>query len=165
MGIAVNLAAAGLPPGGVQRAPTDSRRSIAPGALLPPRGALLFHCSLSVLALLEPHTARCSVNACSSPFATSSVERGRRPLRGVLRVVNRKEELTAMIDRDWPHQIALPTYRRLGHNYVTIHPFCDAERLSLCRRGHSLRRDDIEMNVFCFAERTHAEQFPGRLRR
>ena len=32
----------------------------------------------------------------------------------------RKGELSAtMIDRDWPHQVALPAYRCLGHNYLT----------------------------------------------
>jgi hypothetical protein len=35
---------------------------------------------------------------------------------------------------------------------VTIHLFCDAQRLSLCRRGHSFRRD-ADMLVFRFAER------------
>jgi hypothetical protein len=81
----------------------------------------------------------------------------------VLGVVYRKGELSkAMIDRDWPHQIALPAYRCLGHNYVTIHLYCDAERLSLCCRGHSFRHDDTDMNVFCFAERVHAEQFQAR---
>lgn len=45
---------------------------------------------------------------------------------------------------------------------LTIHLFCDAERLSLCRRGHSFRRDDTDMLVFCFAERPHAEQFQTR---
>jgi hypothetical protein len=77
--------------------------------------------------------------------------------------VYRRGELSkAMIDRDWPHQVALPAYRCLGHNYVTIHLYCDAERLSLCRRGHSFRRDDTDMLVFCFAERPHAEQFQAR---
>jgi hypothetical protein len=73
-------------------------------------------------------------------------------------VVYRKGELSkAMIDGDWPHQIALPAYRCLGHNYMTIHLFCRAERLSLCRRGHFFRRDDMDINVFCFAERSHAD--------
>jgi len=75
-------------------------------------------------------------------------------------VVYRKGELTkAMMDRQWPHQIALPAYRCLGHNYLTMRFFCEAERLSLCPRTHSLRRDDQDVLVFCFAERAHAEQF------
>src|SRR5262249_14627934 len=68
----------------------------------------------------------------------------------------------AMIDRDWPHQVALPTYRCLGHNYLTIQFFCEGEGLSLCPRTHSLRRGDQDMLVYCFAQRQHAEQFRER---
>jgi len=76
-------------------------------------------------------------------------------------VVYRKGELNkSTIDRDWPHQVALPEYRCSGRNYVTIHLFC--EGLSLCPRGHFFYRDGIGMNVFCFAERSHAEQFQNR---
>jgi hypothetical protein len=76
-----------------------------------------------------------------------------------LGAVYRKGELSkVMIDRDWPYQIALPAYRCLGHNYVAM-----LSALSLCRRGHSFRRDDIDMNVFCFAQRAQAEQFQARL--
>ena len=56
--------------------------------------------------------------------------------------------------------MALPAERCVGGNYVTIRLFC--EGLSLCTRGHSFRRDDTDMNVFCFAERSHAEQFLTR---
>jgi len=53
-------------------------------------------------------------------------------------MVYRKGELSkAMMDRDWPHQVALPVYRCLGHEYLTIHIFCQAERLSICRRRHA----------------------------
>ena len=76
-------------------------------------------------------------------------------------VVYRKGELSkATIDRDWPHQVALPEYRCSGRNYVTIHLFC--EDLSLCPRGHFIYRDGVGMNVFCFAERAHAEHFQKR---
>jgi hypothetical protein len=78
-------------------------------------------------------------------------------------VVYRKGELSrGTIDRDWPHQVALPTARCAGGNYVTIRLFCEDQRLSPCVRGHSFRRDDIDMNVFCFAQRAHAEQFRDR---
>jgi len=40
--------------------------------------------------------------------------------------------------------------------------FCEGEGLLLCPRTHSLRRDDQDMLLFCFAERTHAEQFRER---
>jgi uncharacterized protein CbrC (UPF0167 family) len=78
-------------------------------------------------------------------------------------MVYRKGELSkGTIDRQWPHQVALPAARCAGGNYVTIRLFCEDQRLSLCVRGHSFRRDDIDMNVFCFADRAHAEQFQAR---
>jgi hypothetical protein len=43
---------------------------------------------------------------------------------------------------------------------VTIRLFC--EGLSLCPRSHCFRRDSIDMNVFGFAERAHAEHFRSR---
>jgi hypothetical protein len=52
-----------------------------------------------------------------------------------------------------PHAAAAPT---------TFHLFCDDENLSLCVRGHSFRCGGVDMMDFCFAERTHAEQFRGR---
>jgi hypothetical protein len=76
-------------------------------------------------------------------------------------VAYRKGELSkGTIDREWPHQVTLRADHCAGHNYVTIHLFC--EGLSLCPRGHSFRRDDIDMTVFCFAERAHADQFRER---
>jgi hypothetical protein len=68
----------------------------------------------------------------------------------------------ANIDRDWPHQIALPAARCSGANYVTLRLFCEHEGLSLCDRGHSFYRDDTDMVVFCFAQRDHAEIFHDR---
>jgi hypothetical protein len=76
-------------------------------------------------------------------------------------MVYRNGELSkAMMDRDWPHQVALSAYRCLGHNYLTIRLFC--EPLSLCPPPQSFRRDDQDMVGFCFAERAHAEQFQAR---
>lgn len=76
-------------------------------------------------------------------------------------VVCRKGELSkGTMDRERPHQVALPAAHCSGHNYVTIRLFCDG--LSLCSRGHSFRRDDVDMIVFCFAQRDHAEQFQVR---
>jgi hypothetical protein len=103
--------------------------------------------------------AASSANA-QLPSPGKKRERGRLPTNGG-RVIYRRDELSkATIDRDWPHQVALPAYRRTGGNYVTIHLFCDG--LSLCPRGHSFYRDGTDMNVFCFAERAHAEQFRER---
>jgi len=44
-----------------------------------------------------------------------------------------------------------------GGNYVTIRLFCDG--LSLCPRGQTFRRDDVDMSVFCFGKRGDAELF------
>jgi hypothetical protein len=75
-------------------------------------------------------------------------------------MVYRKGELSkAAMDQDWPHQVALPAYRCLGHNYLTMRFFCEGEGLSLCPRTPSLRRTDQDVLVFSFAERTHAEHF------
>jgi hypothetical protein len=65
-----------------------------------------------------------------------------------------------MIDRDWPHQVALRADYCAGRNYVTIRLFC--EGLSLRPRGYTFRRDDIDMTVFCFADHAHADQFQNR---
>src|SRR5262249_15926630 len=74
-------------------------------------------------------------------------------------MVYRKGELSTM-DRQWPHQVALPAYRCLGHNYRTIHFFC--EGLSLFPRTHAFRCDAAEMLVFSFAVRAHAHKFLDR---
>jgi hypothetical protein len=61
-------------------------------------------------------------------------------------VVYRKGELSkGMMDREWPHQVALPASGCSGHNYVTIRLFC--EGLSLCPRTHSFRRDDSAIAI------------------
>jgi len=65
-----------------------------------------------------------------------------------------------MMDREWPHRVALPAYHCLGHNYVMIRLFC--EPLSLCPRTHSLRCGDRDMVVFSFVEREQAKQFRDR---
>src|SRR5262249_39415738 len=72
------------------------------------------------------------------PFAASSVERGRRPLLEGPMVYRKGDLSKAMMDRDWPHQV--DAYRCMGHEYLTIHIFCQAEGLSLCSRRHSYRR-------------------------
>ena len=78
-------------------------------------------------------------------------------------MVYRKDELSqAIMDHRWPHQVALPAYRCTGHTYLTMHFFCDAQRLSLCTRRRSYRQDDVDMTVFCFADRGHAEKFRDR---
>lgn len=48
----------------------------------------------------------------------------------------------------------------MGERYFTVHCFC--ENLSLCPRGHGFYRDKPHFNVFCFAEREHAELFKAK---
>ncbi|MDO9381698.1 MAG: hypothetical protein Q7T86_02445 [Hyphomicrobiaceae bacterium] len=76
-------------------------------------------------------------------------------------MVYRKGELSKFrIDRDWPHQVALESRLCTGDNYLTHRFFC--RDLSLCDRGHAFVRDGEYWNVFCFAEREHAERFQQR---
>jgi hypothetical protein len=78
-------------------------------------------------------------------------------------MVHRKGELgRAMMDPEWPHRLVLPTYRCMGHSYLTMRFFCEGEGLSLCPRTQSFRRDGHDMVVFSFAKRAHAEQFRDR---
>lgn len=78
-------------------------------------------------------------------------------------MVYRKGELTkAAVDHGWPHQVALPEHACIGHHFKTVHFFCEAEKLSPCQRGHSFKRDGVWFNVFCFAEREHADRFHAR---
>jgi hypothetical protein len=76
-------------------------------------------------------------------------------------MVHRKGELSkSAIDNGWPHQVALEARFVTGDQYFKLHHFC--EGLSLCQRGHFFYRDTVGFNVFCFAEREHAEQFRNK---
>jgi hypothetical protein len=65
-----------------------------------------------------------------------------------------------VIDRDWPHQIAIEARLCTGDQYMTKHFFC--AELSLCSHGHSFYRDGKDYNVYCFTVRDHAEAFRQR---
>lgn len=74
--------------------------------------------------------------------------------------MRRKGELSkSAIDRDWPHQVALPADQVSGRPFVDIQQFCS--ELSLAPRGHYFRRNDRDYVVFCFAKRVNAELFQG----
>ena len=76
-------------------------------------------------------------------------------------MVRRKGELSsAMIDHGWPHQVALEARLSMGDRYYTVRFFCND--LSLCPRGHGFYREGKHFNVYCFAEREHAERFQAR---
>lgn len=72
-----------------------------------------------------------------------------------------KGEMTsACIDRGWPHQVALEARLSMGERYFTVHSFC--KDLSFCLRGHSFYCGGRDFNVYCFADRAHAERFRAR---
>jgi hypothetical protein len=76
-------------------------------------------------------------------------------------MVRRKGELyRAGIDRDWPHQVALPAEAIQGLHYADVQAFC--KLLTLCPRGYSFVRDGQRFNVFCFADPDHAVGFRDR---
>jgi hypothetical protein len=67
--------------------------------------------------------------------------------------MRRKGELSpAVIDRGWPHQVALPASASLGGGYKAIHKFC--KDLTLRPRGHSVAHKGQWFNVYCFVEAT-----------
>lgn len=75
-------------------------------------------------------------------------------------MTRRKGELSkSAIDRGWPHQVALPADAVHEHFYV-VYGFCRG--LSLCSRGHTVRREEMEYVVFCFAEAADADLFRER---
>lgn len=75
----------------------------------------------------------------------------------------RKGEPTgAQIDREHPHQVALPEDRVGGANYDVVHGFCKG--LSIHRRTQSVYAQWAEPRggyfiIFCFAEKEDAELF------
>ena len=75
--------------------------------------------------------------------------------------MRRKGELSAaMIDIEWPHQVAIEADRCSGRNWPIVHEFC--KPLSLAPRGHTFLERDRWMNVYCFRERAHADAFVAR---
>lgn len=56
--------------------------------------------------------------------------------------------------------MALPADQVTGANYNIVHAFC--LDLSLCERGHSVRRDGVGYVVFCFADPARAELFRAK---
>lgn len=76
-------------------------------------------------------------------------------------MVRRKGELSKnTIDRDWPHQVALPAERTHGADYVSARLFC--ENLSLAPLRHCFVRDGRYINVWCFAKLEDAELFAAK---
>jgi hypothetical protein len=78
--------------------------------------------------------------------------------------VRRKGEITRIL-REWPHHVALEASKVVGSNHQVVNDF--ARALSVGPLGYSLRSDDVDYVVFCFAKPEDAEvfckQFDGEL--
>jgi hypothetical protein len=73
----------------------------------------------------------------------------------------RKGELTAaVIDRGWPHQVAVPATECRGSHGRFVEAFC--LDLSVCERHHSVFHEDKWWIVHCFADAERAEKFRMR---
>jgi hypothetical protein len=73
-------------------------------------------------------------------------------------LVYRKGELSkGTMDRQWPHQVALPADSVVGKNVTIIDRFCRG--LSVCARHHRYWHHDTEFIVYCFAEQGDALYF------
>lgn len=71
-------------------------------------------------------------------------------------MVYRKGELSkASIDREWPHQLALPTEFVTGKNTIILQRFCRG--LSVCPRHQRYWRDGVEHIAYCFKDRLEAQ--------
>jgi hypothetical protein len=71
---------------------------------------------------------------------------------------NRKGELShAAVDREWPHQVALPAGFVTGSKHEIIERI--KADLGGCSRGHSVRHNDTSYVVFCFADSSKANIF------
>src|SRR5262245_10707723 len=79
------------------------------------------HCTIRDVPFLFSCYTQLTPPAASRPSFPSSprgrVERGRRPSRR--RQCQKRELSKAVMDRLWQHQVALPAYRCLGHNYLS----------------------------------------------
>jgi hypothetical protein len=77
-------------------------------------------------------------------------------------MVYRKGEIRgAMVDRDYPHQVALPADTVQLH-YWAIEDFCRGR--SRAPRGHSVFHDDTWWHVSCFANTDDAAEFRERFK-
>jgi len=78
------------------------------------------------------------------------------------RMTQRKGELPkSTLDREFPYQVAFPAARGVRHaDEVLIRLFCD--NLKVAPRHHTVRREDRDFVVYCFADPQHAAAFQAR---
>jgi hypothetical protein len=71
--------------------------------------------------------------------------------------MRRNEMTSAVLDKTYPHQVALPDKACMGALYTAIQEF--TRNLSMARRTHTIVKDDRWYVVFCFAVEADAKAF------
>lgn len=72
--------------------------------------------------------------------------------------MRRKNEMSyRTVDREWPHQVAVPAERTRQRIFDEVMPFCAG--FSMSPRSQSVRHDGIDYNIWCFADPEHARLF------
>ena len=66
----------------------------------------------------------------------------------------------SVIDRDFPHHVALPAEASGGGDFIMVQLFCEGQRV--CPRGYSFQREGRYYNVFCFKSADDADRFRVR---
>ena len=77
--------------------------------------------------------------------------------RGKVRAMQMYEFSKSKIDRDFPYQVALPADECKGKYFEVIRATSAA--LGAAPRDYSVRHDDRDYVVFCFANAAHAKGF------